>query len=355
MILTDSSLAETQHLVKVALAGLSHDHVHGAFQRFKKGDVVLTGIAEADQQLVQRYQEQYQLPESIFYKNLPELLKQEKPDAVLAFNPIAEHLAVVEACAPLGIHVMVEKPLATTVQDAKRMAALAWEHNIYLLTNYETTWYASNQELDIMAKHRIAIGDIRRMAAHVGHQGLKEVGSSAEFLKWVTDPEKSGGGAIMDFGCYGANLMTWLMQGKEPLSVTAITRQLKPEIYPDVDDDATIILEYPEATGIIEASWNWPFPIKDLEVFGETGYIQAVDEYTLRTKTNGEHFYVTEEVELLADPYQDYVSYLIAMIKGEILPDQDLSSLENNLMVVRILEAAMKSAREGKKVAFGKE
>ncbi|MDX5481888.1 MAG: Gfo/Idh/MocA family oxidoreductase [Hymenobacteraceae bacterium] len=355
MILTDSSAPDARRLPKIALAGLSHDHVHGAFQRLKKGDVVLTGIAEADQNLVQRYRKQYQLPANIFHRTLPALLKQEKPDAALAFNPISDHLEVVEACAPQGVHVMVEKPLATNSKDARRMAELAWDNNIHLLVNYETTWYGSNQELDIMAKHRIAIGDIRRMAVHAGHQGLKEVGASQEFITWLTDPAKSGGGALVDFGCYGVNLMTWLMQGQEPLSVMAMTRQLRPEVYPEVEDDATIILEYLEATGIIEASWNWPFPIKDLEVFGDTGYIQAVDEYTLRTKTHGEHFYVTEEVELLADPYQDYVSYLVAMIKGEIQPDQDLSSLENNLTVVRILEAAKQSAREGKKIALKNE
>jgi len=354
MILTDSSAPEAQQLPKVALAGLSHDHVDGAFKRLEKGDVVLIGIAEADQKLVQRYRDRYKLPESVFFKSLKALLKQEEPDAVLAFNAISEHLAVVEACAPLGIHVMVEKPLATTVKDARRMAALAWDHNTFLLVNYETTWYASNQELDIMAKHRIAIGDIRRMTVHAGHQGLKEVGASAEFISWLTDPVRSGGGALVDFGCYGANLMTWLMQGQEPLSVMAVTRQLRPELYPEVDDDATIILEYADATGIIEASWNWPFPIKDLEVFGGTGYIQALDEYTLRTKTNGDQFFVTEEVELLAHPYQDYLSYLMAVIKGEIHPDQDLSSLENNLIVVRILEAARQSAREGRKVALVK-
>ena len=354
MILTDSSAPEAQQLTKVALAGLSHDHVHGAFKRLEKGDVVLIGIAEADQKLVQRYRKQYNLPEAIFFKSLKALLKQEEPDAVLAFNAISEHLAVVEACAPLGIHVLAEKPLATTVKDARRMAALAWDHNTFLLVNYETTWYASNQELDIMAKHRIAIGDIRRMTVHAGHQGLKEVGASAEFTNWLINPAKSGGGALVDFGCYGANLMTWLMQGQEPLSVMAVTRQLRPELYPEVDDDATIILEYADATGIIEASWHWPFPIKDLEVFGGTGYIQALDEYTLRTKTNGDQFFVTEEVEMLADPYQDYLSYFVAVIKGEIHPDQDLSSLENNLIVVRILEAARQSAREGRKVALTK-
>ena len=71
--------------------------------------------------------------------------------------------------------------------------------------------------------------------------------------------------------------MTWFMKGKRPIAVTAITRHYKPDVYPKVEDDATILIEYPQATGQIEASWNWPFSIKDLEVFGETGYLHAID------------------------------------------------------------------------------
>ena len=70
-------------------------------------------------------------------------------------------------------------------------------------------------------------------------------------MSWLTDPEKNGGGAVVDFGCYGANLMTWLQNGRKPIAVTAVTRNFKPDVYPKVDDDATIILEYEHATGVI--------------------------------------------------------------------------------------------------------
>ena len=338
--------------LKVALAGLTHDHVQGALDRLAEADVLVVGIAEENQELVNRYRRLYQLPGALFYKSLPALLEHEKPDAVLAYNAISEHIEVVEACAPLGVHVMVEKPLATTLKDAERMAALARRHQVHLLTNYETTWYPSNQQLYIMAAHQIAVGEIRKMVVHDGNIGPRELGCSREFLHWLTDPVRNGGGAIMDFGCYGANLMTWLMQGQEPIAVTAVTRQLKPAIYPRVDDDAVIVLEYPQATGIIEASWNWPFDIKDLELFGQTGYVQAVNGNTLRTTKEAGGSFRLYHVEPLAAPYQDPISYLAAVVKGDIKPTQDLSSLENNLTVMKILDAARQSARKGKRVAL---
>ena len=342
-----------QNNLEVALAGLSHDHVTGVLQQFRKGTVQIKGIAESNVELVKRYKQRYQLPDSLFYTDLPSLLKHIKPDAVLAFNAIADHLSVVEACAPLGIHVMVEKPLAMTVKQAERMAALARKHNIHLLTNYETTWYPSNQFLYENIIDSSTIGPIRKMVVHDGHQGPKEIGVSKEFLEWLTDPMKNGAGALVDFGCYGANLMTWLMKGQAPIAVTAVTRRIKPDIYPKVDDDATIILEYPGATGIIEASWNWPFGIKDLEVFGTTGYLQAINNNTVRKKS-GNQPYSIEPIKDDAIRYRDFLQYLTAVIKGGKHPGQDLSSLDNNIIVVKILEAAKRSASEGRRVIFSK-
>jgi predicted dehydrogenase len=152
----------------------------------------------------------------------------------------------------------------------------------------------------------------------------------------------------MDFGCYGANLMTWMMQGQAPLAVSAITHQIKPDIYPKVDDDATILLEYPKATGIIEASWNWPFGIKDMEVFGDKGYLHALNNNTLEQRDTGNY----RKVALQPLVYKDNLSYLAAVLRGEVHPVNDLSSLENNLIVVRILQAARESARTGKRVAL---
>lgn len=336
-----------QQLLRVAVAGLTHDHVHNIMNQYKRKEVVILGIAEADAQLVARYKKSYQLPDSLFYTNLDELLRHVKPDAVLAYNAISEHLAVVEACAPKGISVMVEKPLTTTVKDAEHVAELAKKFDIQVLTNYETTWYNSNQQIKDMVTQQ-AIGDVRKMIVHSGHQGPKEIGCSKDFLGWLTDPVKNGGGAIRDFGCYGANLMTWLMNGKAPIAVTAVTHRIKPTVYPKVDDDATILLEYPDATGIVEASWNWPFGIKDMEVFGVTGYLHALNGNSLQQRMKDKY----EDLPIKQATYKDNLPYLADVLSGKIKPGNDLSSLENNLIVVRILEAASKSAREGKRVVL---
>jgi len=334
--------------LKVGVAGLNHDHAYGLMNQYKDGEVIILGIAEPDKELVQRYKERYQLPDSIFYTTIADMLAHIKPDAVLAYNAIADHLSVVEACAPKGISVMVEKPLATTVAQVERMQELVKKYHIQLLTNYETTWYPTNQQVYQMVNTQNTIGSIRKIVVHDGHQGPKEIGCSKYFLAWLTDPVKNGGGALTDFGCYGANLMTWMMKGKAPISVSAITHQIKPAIYPKVDDDATILLEYPDATGIIEASWNWPYGIKDMEVFGEKGYLHALNGSTLEAKDTGTYY----KVPVQPFVYKDNLAYLAAVLRGDVHPVNDLSSLENNIIVVRILEAAKESAKTGKKVVL---
>jgi len=347
-LLLTGIVSPAQRLLRVGVAGLTHDHVHNIMNQFKRGEVIIAGIAESDAQLVQRYKQRYQLPDSLFYKDLATLLAHTQPDAVLAYNAISEHLGVVELCAPKGISVMVEKPLATTVKDANRIAALAGQYHIHVLTNYETTWYNTNQQVNEMVNDQHAIGEIRKMVVHDGHQGPKEIGCSADFLNWLTDPVKNGGGAIRDFGCYGANLMVWLMQGRAPIAVTATIHHIKPAVYPNVDDDATILLEYPDATGIIEASWNWPFSIKDLEVFGVSGYLHALNPNNLQQRIKSSY----DSVSVKPARYRDNLPYLADVLGGKTDPGNDLSSLPNNLIVVRILEAATRSAKEGRRIVL---
>ncbi len=335
-------------LLKVDVAGLNHDHAYGLMNQYKNGEVIILGIAEPNDELVEWYKKNYNLPDSIFYKTVAEMLEHTKPDAVLAYNAIVDHLSVVEACAPKGISVMVEKPLATTVAQAERIAMLAKKYNIQVLTNYETTWYPSNQQLVDAVNKEQAVGGVRKMVVHDGHQGPVEIGCSKYFLEWLTDPVKNGGGALIDFGCYGADLMTWLMNGQQPVAVTAITRHIKPNIYPKVDDDATILLEYPTATGIIEASWNWPFGIKDFEVFGEKAYLHALNNNTLQKRDTSTY----HTLQIKPAVYKDNLSYLAAALKGNVHITSDPSSLETNLIVVRILDAARESAKLGKRIVL---
>ncbi|HTN37067.1 MAG TPA: Gfo/Idh/MocA family oxidoreductase [Arachidicoccus sp.] len=337
--------------LKVALAGISHDHVYLLMQHYKAGEVQIIGIAESDPDLIKKFKAQYHLADSLFFPDLPGLLKQksEQIEVVMAFNANAAHLGVVKDCAPFHVDVMVEKPLATTVKDAEEIVQLSDKYKIQVLTDYETSWYASNQALAVRVKSG-EIGPIRKMVAHDGHQGPKEIGCSEAFLHWLTDPKANGAGALFDFGCYGANLMTWMMAGKAPIAVYATTKQIKPKIYPKVDDDATIILDYPEATGIIEASWNWPYSIKDFAVFGKTGYMKAADRNTLGVRGAENESLSQEKLPAPKAPYQDYIPYVTAVLRGALQPGNDLSSLANNLIVVKILSAARQSAKEGRKI-----
>lgn len=335
---------KTQPL-RIGIAGLTHAHVGWLLSRAHDSDIQIVGIAEANREVAEKYLKQYNLPHSLLYSSLNEMLDKCKPDAVCAFNSIYEHLEVVKACAPRGIHVMVEKPLAVSMDHAKQMQALAQKYHIYLLTNYETTWYGSNRKAFAMLD---SIGEIRKMVVHDGHQGPKEIGVPKEFFAWLTDPVKNGAGALTDFGCYGANQVTWLMKGQRPTSVSAVTQHIKPDIYPKVDDEATIVVTYPKAQAIIQASWNWPFGRKDIEIYGQHGYMIA-DRNGLKTRfaeTAKEEYHA---VPFPSSPYNDPFAYLAAVVHGGVIvKPADLSSLENNMIVVEILEAAKESAKQGK-------
>jgi predicted dehydrogenase len=182
-----------------------------------------------------------------------------------------------------------------------------------------------------------------------GHYGPKEIGCSTNFLAWLTDPVLNGGGPINDFGCYGADIATWFMDGQKPVSVSAIAQHLKPDIYPKVEDDATIVLKYPRATVILEPSWNWPMNIKDMQIYGQSGYVIVPQPDSLIVRKTNDSKEATLILPALTAPNDDPLSYLAAVARGDIKPS-GLASLDVNMAVVEILDAAHKSARTGKEV-----
>ena len=342
--------------VRVAIAGVSHGHSSWIYGRKNTNDIHVAGIYEPDAELVKVFSNRYDLDSDLFHNDLAIMLDRVKPDAVLAFGPTYHHLSIVEACAPRGIHVMVEKPLATTYEHAIRMESLAKEYGIHLLTNYETSWYPTTEKSYQLVNDSSFVGQIKKVIFHTGHSGARNTESNKFFFRWLTDPVLNGGGALTDFGCYGANVMTYFMKGEEPISVPAVTRQFKPEIYPDVDDEATIIVSYPAAQTIIQASWNWPFSRKDMAVYGDSGYIIAEDATIMRIRNRETPAEQLKKVTLSdIEVYDNPFSYFADVIRGRIeVPEFGLYSLENNVMVVRILDAARESAKTGNTIYFGK-
>ena len=336
--------------LRLAVVGLTHGHVNWILKRAVDDDIEIVGIYEPNQEVALKYAQKYNFGMSMIYSDLDLMLTKLRPEAITAFNPIDEHIDVVRAAAPLGIHVMVEKPLSTSYEEALEMQRLATENNIHLITNFETSWYPSTAKVFSMAHDENKIGSIRKIVVHDGHPGPQEIGVQAEFLEWLTDPSKNGAGALTDFGCYGANLATWILKGQRPSSVTALTQTIKPEIYPKVDDEATILLTYPTTQVIIQASWNWPHNRKDWEVYGTKAFVRTVDDKQMFYKKDG-----VDEMEIEAPEMEPIkkgpFTYLRSLVKGEIESRaDDLGSLEINIIVAEILDAAIRSAKENRTI-----
>ncbi|MDR3194476.1 MAG: Gfo/Idh/MocA family oxidoreductase [Tannerella sp.] len=337
--------------LRLAVAGLSHGHLAEVTRRVERGDFVVTGAYEQDAHIRENNGLRRKIDASLFYGDLEEMLDKTKPEAVVAYGSTYDHLRVVEACAPRGIHVMVEKPLAVNGEHAAKIEALAARYGIQVLTNYETSWYDTNRAV-WQAVREGEIGTVTRINVYDGHQGPFEIGCGKEFTDWLTDPELNGGGAVIDFGCYGANLVTWLLNGEQPASVYGVLNHQKPDKYPRVDDDATVVVKYPSSVTVqIMASWNWPMNRKDMHVYGSSGYIYQDTPTQMRVYRDGKETAVTPPG--LEAPRDDSFRYLKAVVRNEIrVAPFDPASLENNVTVVRILEAAIRSAQTGREVRF---
>ncbi len=320
-------LAAQESKFRVAIVGTEHGHVNGFLNAAKKrNDVEVVGPIPFEDR---------------------EKLRNEKVESVACFTSTDRHLEVAKLCASLKLPMMMEKPLATTNADAQEMSKLSAKGGIPIFVNYETTWYKSHVELWRFFKQEKAAGRIRKMVAMDGHAGPQEIGVGPEFFSWLTDPVRNGAGALFDFGCYGANLMTWMMDNQRPRRVVASVKRNKPEIYSKVDDEATVLVEYDEAQGIIQGSWNWPFSRKDFEIYGEKAYAHAYGGNSVKRRRSGEK---VEEVFIPADlpaDEADSISYLKAVARGKMKPG-GLSSLENNLIATEILVAARESVRTGR-------
>lgn len=338
--------------LRVGVAGLVHAHVHWILG-YDGSDIEIVGIAEPNRDLAERLCKQYNIPIELVFDTLEEMLEATKPEAVSGFNATFDHLQLVKTCAPKGIHVMVEKPLAVNSDHARQMVSLAKKHGVRLLTNYETSWYGSNAKAYEMIKKERKIGDIRRIIFHTGHPGPIEIGCNSEFLDWLTDPVLNGGGALTDFGCYGANLATWLMEGEKPLTVSCVTQQIKPGKYPKVEDDATIILTYPTTQVIIQASWNWPHNVKSMQVYGKNGYVICENGAEMKILENEKIGSYQLKVNPLSEGFDNPFSMLNNVVRnGYDFPKFDPSSTENNEIVVQILEAAKHAAQTGRTVVW---
>jgi predicted dehydrogenase len=334
---------------RLAVIGLDHDHVWSLLKDMAgEPSAELIAIAESDAGLVARAQKQ--VPAGVkFYTDYVAMLDEAKPDGVIVTTSNDKHLEILRQCAKRHIHYSAEKPMAVNAADAREMERLANEAKIKLMVNYWNAWVAPSHDLF----HRVRageVGPVQKIVVQYGHHGPKEIGVSPQFANWLYDPVKNGGGAIMDFGCYGAEWSIWL-KGR-PSRVYATTRKLKVEQNNKVDDDATIVLEYPDAAAVIEASWDWPYSKDVVAVYGPKGSLLARHSTLQRRLAEARGPDVPSDgesltLEALPKERSNPISYFVDCIRND-KPIEDPVSARLNVQVMEILDAARESARTGK-------
>jgi predicted dehydrogenase len=333
---------------KMAVIGLVHSHVWGHLPAIAKSkDVKLVGIAETIPDLVAEAKKVAGADVPI-YSDFKKMLDEQKPDLIWSFVPNNQHLEIVQACAPRGIHVIFEKPLAATYKEALEVQKLARQHHIKVMTNYQMAWWPANYT----AKAQVDagnVGQVWRLHGIVGHGGPGSTGTrNKHFFEWLTDPVKNGAGAVMDFGCYNALWSLWYLG--RPESVYAQTNQLRPETFPKVEDNSDMILHYKNAVGVFEGSWDLPRSFQDLEVFGREGSVTMQNnkvELIKGGRKGGEPQSV--KIDPLAPERAEPVTYMVSLLRNK-KEVEGLTALEINVGVVEIIEAAKESVKTGRAV-----
>lgn len=236
---------------RIATLGLHHDHVWSNLdQLVATGRAELVAAADTDPELLAKYRASFP---GATYSSYEELLENEELSAVYIFasNRLSEDLAVM-ACER-GLHCLVEKPMAATLDGAEAMLAAAAENGVRLMINWPFAWWPQLRHGVAMAQAG-EIGQLWQVKYRAAHQGPVELGCSKNFCEWLYDEQLNGAGALMDYCCYGAVLSDVLLGRPEAVTGVRIRTGLKPDL--ELEDNAILILTYPHALATTEASWT---------------------------------------------------------------------------------------------------
>jgi predicted dehydrogenase len=330
---------------KIAVIGLVHSHVWGHLPKMVAGKpAVLVGVAETNPELIAEAKKAG-VAENLFFADYNKMLDEKKPNIVWSFVDNSRHLEIAKACATRKIHVMYEKPLASTYKDALAIQALAKQHGIQVLTNYQMAWWPSNYTAKALAE-KGELGQVYRLRGVVGHGGPSSEGArNKHFFDWLTDPVKNGAGALMDFGCY--NALWALMYLGRPESVYATVNHLRPETFPKVEDNATIVLHWKNGSGLFEGSWDLPRSFQELEIFGRQASVYMANGKVEIRK--GRQPMAPVDIAPLPAERAEPIAYMIHAIQSG-KPIEGMTAIDINVGVNEIIDAAKESVRTGKAV-----
>lgn len=335
-----------QKSLRCAVLGLAHDHVW-SFVRHAPAAAQIVAAADPDPALRSRLGKQTGLEH--LYADYAELLDQAKPDAVAIFSATAYHADLVELCAARGVHALVEKPMAATLEQADRMLLAARRAGTRLMVNWPTAWSPTiHTALRLVREGRI--GELWQLTWRGGHAGPDEIGCSPQFQAFLFDKELNGAGAFNDYSGYGAGLCL-LFLGGPPHSVVGMAGRLVKTHLP-VDDNGILLLRYPRALCRLEMTWTEAVsgrPAHDIVLYGTEGTLVIGAEVWLytRRKPEGSCIPLDDLPRGERDPFEYFAR---CVQRGE--DPQGLCSPDLSRAAQEIMEAGLRSVTSGREIAL---
>lgn len=325
---------------RIGVIGLVHDHIWGVLNSFAEDSrAEIVAAADPNPPLLEKVSALFRVERT--YSDYKQMLQAEKLDVALVYTDNTSGADAVEAAARAGVHCVVEKPMAATLEQADRMLIAAKENNIKLMVNWPTAWSKIYQHALTLARSG-AIGELFKVRYRSGHQGPKEIGCDRYFYEWLYDKSRNGAGALMDYCCYGADFAAYLLG--RPNAVTGIAGRFVKD-YITVEDNAILLAKYDHGIAICEASWTTYGFGYELMINGTTGTIKAdPDELVLATKDDPVGT-VVDVPDLPVGQRTPAESFLNCLEKD--LPVEGLCSPEVSRLAQEILEAGLIAVEAG--------
>jgi len=283
------------------------------------------------------------------YSNYIDMLDKEDLDLCIVTSENVYHPEITEECAKRGVGVSIEKPMAVNLSDGLKMYRSAKKYNSLLIVNWPITW---NPGMHMIKKliERGEIGDLISIKTHMGHAGPLEYGVKTKISDvykartWWHQSEY-GGGAMLDYCCYGSMLCYWYA-GKTAVAVTGM-RINSITTMGNAEDNAAMIVRFESSYAVVEGTWTTVnHGIETPIVYGTQGTIVGnyktgeVSVYNSEGKVKKIH---NEKLpENMANVAASYVSY---MDTGE--PFHCTQLPEFNLDALAILDAGIRSSNSG--------
>ena len=356
-------------MAKFKVVGISFDHMHmGDLLRMVRAqpDAELVGIFDPDVAKMANAIKTFSIPSECVFTDFDTCMRATKPDLAILCAAPADHARYTERLAAYGTHVFVEKPFASSAEDARRMIAAMRPTGKLLAINWPLAWVESH----VTAKRLIdegTIGKLIEVHFYDGNRGpLYHLADKVEVSPDEVERQKpdswwykraSGGGSLLDYLGYGATLGTWYMNGEAPLEITCTTDEVAGI---EVDQHSITVCRYTHGLSKMETRWGtltdpWtiqPQPQCGFVFVGTDGTISSPDyakHLTIQTRKN------PEPAALAVDPlkpgHRNGIEYFIGCIaKGQAVTgplDPELC-----LLAQRIIDTAVRSAREKRTLAL---